>query len=430
MLRLIMISIKNIHIRLLFVILAFWYSQQTFAQIKDSTCAQKDLRVLLGKGVKEKSLEKKVMLLVLPKLALNPLNGVLYGAQGAMVWRFGPQETTRVSLLGATVAGSTKNQFITQIKSNVYTNMDQFFLQGDWRFYIYNAPTWGLGTNSPTNTYGGASWTWQENDYSKFDGSYSMAYNYVKFHEIVSIKLRKFLYLGVGHHLDYFYKIVDRQYNINANPPQLTPHSTYSNYHGFAMDKYTLSGASLNFVYDSRDNLNNPYKGVFVNLNYRYSPTFLGSNQNSSTLYAEFRAYKSLSKNKPRHLLAFWAFGSFQASGSVPYLSLMALGEDQRGRSGRGYISGRFRGEDYIYTELEYRFPLPFYNCLMGGVLFVNAATASNRVENVALFDYIRPAYGFGIRFMLNKQFRTNINIDFGFGKDSRVMYFSSNETF
>jgi hypothetical protein len=44
------------------------------------------------------------------------------------------------------------------------------------------------------------------------------------------------------------------------------------------------------------------------------------------------------------------------------------------GRSGRPYTQGRFRGEDLIYTELEWRFPLTSAEKdRLGAMLFVNA---------------------------------------------------------
>ncbi|MEZ5084234.1 MAG: BamA/TamA family outer membrane protein [Bacteroidales bacterium] len=105
--------------------------------------------------------------------------------------------------------------------------------------------------------------------------------------------------------------------------------------------KYILSGVSLNAIYDSRDNLMNPYKGYFANIIYRYNPTFLASDQNSSSLWLEFRTYVPLSNKTPRHLVAFWTFGSFLLTGDQPYLTLMGLGEDQKSRSGRAYVAGR-----------------------------------------------------------------------------------------
>ena len=47
-----------------------------------------------------------------------------------------------------------------------------------------------------------------------------------------------------------------------------------------------------------------------------------------------------------------------------------------------------------------------------------------------SLFEYVRPAVGFGIRVMVNKYFRTNINLDYAIGKKSKGFYFSGQETF
>jgi hypothetical protein len=60
----------------------------------------------------------------------------------------------------------------------------------------------------------------------------------------------------------------------------------------------------------------------------------------------------------------------------------------------------------------------------------VNATTASHRGMGVKLFDYVKPSVGLGLRIMFNKYVRTNINIEIGFGAQSRGMYFSGAETF
>ena len=224
--------------------------------------------------------------------------------------------------------------------------------------------------------------------------------------------------------------IRDHKLQLETRPYELTPHYLYSRLHGFDSSAYVLSGLSLKLVYDSRDNQINAYEGHYAHLSYRINPPFLGSSQASSSLWMEFRTYQSLSKSVPRHLLAFWFFGNFLVSGQQPYLTLMALGEDQRARSGRGYIAGRYRGEDLIYAEMEYRFPITPCSKILGGVIFLNAATASSRSGGVSLFQYVRPGAGFGLRLMLNKYFRTNINIDFAFGNKSNGLYFSGAETF
>jgi hypothetical protein len=108
----------------------------------------------------------------------------------------------------------------------------------------------------------------------------------------------------------------------------------------------------------------------------------------------------------------------------------MALGEDQRARSGRGYIAGRYRGDNLVYGEVEYRFPISPCSGILGGVVFVNAVSASHQTRDLPLFEHIRVGAGVGLRVMLNKNFRTNINVDFGVGSNSQGLYFSGTETF
>jgi outer membrane protein assembly factor BamA len=405
-------------------------AQEDSLQADNGTFEQKDIRDLLKKKNAPPKPPKKMMLLVLPNVSSNPANGLLLGVAGTAGWFWGPKETTRVSSLGFNAAYTTKKQFLSFAKSNVYTKDDKFYLQGDWRYYMYNAPTWGLGTNAPDTGNISPSTGWQGADLDETEGAYPLSYNYLRFHEIVSYQVKKNFYLGIGYHLDYYNEIEDELLELDTIPRQLTPHFIYSELNDFDRKQYILSGVSANLVYDTRDNLINAYEGSFVNINYRYNPTFLGSDQNSSSLWMEYRTFHSLSVKTPRHLIGFWFFGNFLVSGNQPYLTLMALGEDQRARSGRGYVAGRFRGEDLIYGEAEYRFPISPRSRIIGGVLFVNFTTASNRSRDIGLFEYIRPGVGFGFRFMLNKNFRTNINLDFGFGQKSKGFYFSGTETF
>ena len=140
--------------------------------------------------------------------------------------------------------------------------------------------------------------------------------------------------------------------------------------------------------------------------------------------------YIGLSKRFPRHLLAFWMFGSFVVGGKIPYLDLMATGFDQMNSSGRGYIQGRWRGENFVYGEVEYRFPISQCSKILGGVLFLNATTASNNATSIPLFGYIKPAAGAGLRIMLTKQNRLNLLIDFAIGEKSHGFYAQTSEVF
>jgi hypothetical protein len=405
-------------------------AQNSSNATSEKECVQMQFGDLFNKNRTRTKPPKNSMLLALPNVSYNPANGFLAGATGSAGFYLGPSEYTRVSSIGFNLAVTSRKQVIANLKSNLYTPDNKLFLQGDWRFLVYNAATWGLGTNAPDSIESKNVFVWQGAEVDRIEDGYPMSYNYIKIHEILNYQIGRNKYVGVGYHLDRFSKILDDALRMETQPYELTPHYLYSKLHGFDSAGYTLSGLSVNLVYDSRDHLINAFEGYYVHLQYRINPRFLGSDRPSTSLWMEFRTFQSISNTVPRHLIGFWLFGNFLVSGQQPYLALMAIGEDQKGRSGRGYIAGRYRGEDVIYGEMEYRFPITPCTKILGGVVFLNATTTSSRSGNISLFQYVRPGAGFGLRLMLNKYFRTNVNIDFAFGKKSSGLYFSGTETF
>jgi len=262
-----------------------------------------------------------------------------------------------------------------------------------------------------------------------------MEFKFIRFHETVFKQLSSDFYLGAGYHMDYHFDISDNLLDTAAATPVLTSHYLYNKKYEFDNGKYTLSGISLNVLYDSRDNAANTFNGRYALATFRINPSFLGSTRNSTSLWLEYRDYIHLSKKpQPNHMLAIWLYGHFQTSGATPYLDLPALGGDQFGRSGRAYTQGRFRGQNLMYSELEYRIKIlgtkknPDF---LGAVAFVNATTASNVDANIKLFEYLEPGHGMGLRFMLSQQSRTNVTLDYAWGSyGSRGMFLSVNETF
>ena len=124
----------------------------------------------------------------------------------------------------------------------------------------------------------------------------------------------------------------------------------------------------------------------------------------------------------------------------MPYLDLPAIGYDTRGRSGRGYAAGRFRGTELAYAEVEYRFPLT-RNGVLGGVAFANATTTARpTVDEPALgvhepgerlFQVTRPAVGAGLRVMVDRRGRMNAVIDVAVGAGgSTALYLTMGEAF
>ena len=83
-----------------------------------------------------------------------------------------------------------------------------------------------------------------------------------------------------------------------------------------------------------------------------------------------------------------------------------------------------------MYGELEYRAALT-RNGLLGMVAFVNTVTLSNTQADEKLFDSFAPAGGIGLRVLFNKRSRTNLCIDYGWGRQgSKGLYLGLQEAF
>jgi len=423
------------YLKILFtVILVFSFSM---VNAQDSTMTKKEIRKAKKEAKKNKPPEKgDIYFAPLPVIAVNPTFGTMYGLAASTSMFVGDPSDTHMSTSLGTATYTTKKQLMFTFKSNVYMPQDEWILLGDWRYFDTSQPTFGLGTGPQSARLASNGFEYEDGMFSEpIEDSQLMEFKYIRFHETVFKKLQKNLYVGAGYHFDYHYNINDNLLDLEADPPVITSHYAYSTKYGYDPEKYTLSGLSLNAMYDSRDNAATPYKGRYALLTYRYNPKFLGSSQSASSLWLEYRDYFNLSKKpQPSQMLAFWAYGNFQTSGNLPYLDLPALGWDQFGRSGRGYTQGRFRGQNVIYSEVEYRAHIlgtkknPDF---MGAVAFLNVTTASNKDANINLFKYVDPGYGIGLRFMMDKKSRVNINLDYAWGKyGSHGVFLNVNETF
>src|SRR4029077_4166513 len=139
----------------------------------------------------------------------------------------------------------------------------------------------------------------------------------------------------------------------------------------------------------------------YLMLSWRGAMKWLGNKIGGNFFSVEYRSFHPLSAKNPRHLMAFWVMGNFSPEGEFPYMVLPATAYDQRSRSARGYTQGRYRGNNMLYGEAEYRFPISNCGGVWGGVLFLNATTAGNPVESLSLFQSVKPGYGFGFRLMV-----------------------------
>ena len=371
---------------------------------------------------------KKIYPALLPIIGYGPANGFVIGGGASLSGLLGDSTHTHISSGLFNVTVTSKKQLNLNFRTNIYSDGDKWILQGDWRFLFFSQPTYGLGITDA----GSKSFDFNIDGIGTIDipGEQPMRFDYLRFYENVYKKIKNNLYAGIGINIDYHTHINDQSLDTALPNPTLTYHYLYSIKNGFNPLKYAASGFSFNIIYDSRDNAINAFKGQFAQLSFRSNVTWMGSSAASTTLFYDYRKYFRLSQDQRGKVLAFWTWGQFLTSGKLPYLALPSITWDMYNRSGRGYVQGRFRGENMVYMESEYRFPIS-KSGLFGGVLFLNATTANNKESEQQLFDAIAPGYGLGLRLKMSKQTRTNIGMDIGFGRfGSGGIYFNLQEAF
>ena len=357
--------------------------------------------------------------LIIPIIGSQPATGFSYGAVAQYTFKGkNPDDKYSSVNLGATY--TEKHQVLINVKNSVMINNNKIFLSGDWRFYIFSQPNYGLGTDIiPPAT--------RDGDFDLEAIKEPMNYNYLKFHQTASREVKNNYYVGAGVHLDWYTAITDEKLDIADG--QFTNHYNYSKKYDYKENEYFVNGLSLNLLYDSRDNQINTNHGMFGNINYRFNPALSKNQHASNVLFMEYRYFLPLSKYNEQHVFSVWTTGQFVTVGTVPYLNLPSIGWDQRSRSGKGYTQGLFRGQKMVYFETEYRFPISC-NQLVSGTVFANFTTASDKDRDISLFQYIQPAVGVGLRVLIDKATRTNLVLNYAWGRHSKAFYLNAGESF
>jgi hypothetical protein len=353
--------------------------------------------------------QKQLMVAAAPVISYNPASGVGIGAAGNLAFYKGFPETTSISSVVASLIATSKKQVLFNAKADVSARNNRWVLHGDDRLYWTSQDTYGLGTSTTP------------------DEAVNARYDFFRVYETVYRRVRRGLYLGGGFVYNTHTGVRPAEGAEPAWPD--SPYVAYSQEHGFDPDSQTSTGAGVNVLLDTRDGAINPSRGFYASLEYQmFFEGFLGGTSGWQQLNADLRTYVRLSADA-RHRLALWAYANLVTGGDAPYFDLPATAMDTYGRSGRGYVQGRFRGERLAYGEAEYRWTFT-RSGLLGMVAFLNAQTFSDQRTGEQLFDSFATGAGVGLRVMMNKRSKTNMAVDVGWGRDGANVYFAVQEAF
>jgi outer membrane protein assembly factor BamA len=180
------------------------------------------------------------------------------------------------------------------------------------------------------------------------------------------------------------------------------------------------SGLGYLMTWDSRDSIFFATSGSF----HQFSATFFGRGLGSDFAFGRYffdlRKYIRLSA---AHSLALQSRLLFH-TGTVPFWRLALLGGEEMMR---GYYLGRYRDNNMIAVQAEYRWLPVIWR--IGVVGFAGLGDVADRIAHFDMggFEY---SYGFGLRFILNPEQKINLRVDFGFGKGTSGIYFTAGEAF
>ena len=377
-------------------------------------------RNILHPGKKADTLHNRSGITVVPNIAANPTIGGQLGIKAVAGRRLGNDPNTLFSIAATSASITTKGILYFYFNHNVFTPGNKWNFQGNLVVAKTVTPDFGFGIGRSISGGSVADSVLADPTHKAY-GLHSIYYN---LREKVYKNVAKNLFVGAGLSFE-----IRRQINQTDTVNNATPSSVYNNRYGFPQDRYSANGFLFNIEYITRDNPNRAYKGIYFDAGFRINQTWIGSTKNSAQLTSDFRKYFSLSAASPETVLALWNWGSYLLGGSIPYLELPGTARDGTFRSGRGYTTQYFKGTQFNDTEAELRFPL-LANKFISGVVFGNMQTG-NDDHGTKIFQEFQPGYGGGLRVLFNKATRTNLALDYAFGKfGNKGFFLNLNESF
>ena len=377
-------------------------------------------RNLLHPKRKADTLHKGSGITIVPNVAANPTIGAQLGIKAVAGRRLGNDPNTLLSVAATSASVTSKGIIYFYVNHNIFTPGNKWNIQGNLVVAKTVTPDYGFGIGKGINEGSAAEIILADPNHKV----YAIHSYYFNFREKVYKEVAKNLFVGAGASFEIRRKIQTSDTVNNG-----TPLSAYDNQHGFPKNHYSADGFLFNLEYTSRDNPNRAYKGIYFDAGFRVNQTWIGSTKNSVQFTTDFRKYFSLSEVSPETVLAVWNWGSYLLSGTIPYLELPGTARDGTFRSGRGYTTQYFKGTQFNDTEAEFRFPI-LANKFISGVTFVNMQTANDE-QGTKLFQVFQPGYGAGLRVLFNKATRTNLALDYAFGKfGNKGFFLNLNEAF
>jgi hypothetical protein len=330
---------------------------------------------------------------ITPLFSYAPETRVAYGASMITYFRTDKNDSVgRPSVLHPFIGHTQNHQSFNENQFLLFFKKEKYYSYGDLSFFNFPYRFYGVGNNNLR--------TYHENYQARF---FRVRINLLR-------RIFKKLYGGIKINFDK-YKITNIVHGgqLDRNSP--------SGIKG--CEGGINSGIGPMLLFDSRDNIFSTTKGSFIELASVFNSKFTGSNYKYQYFSLDARKFKSFRGN---HILAFQGYVNF-IHGNAPFYQLALMGGSRRMR---GYYEGRYRDKNLALMQIEYRSPFLWRIgfATFGGLGIVYHSKVEINSNN------IKPSYGGGLRFRLDKKEKLNLRFDIAFGYKSVGYYFMLNEAF
>jgi hypothetical protein len=329
-----------------------------------------------------------------PVVSYSPETNFAFGTGAKYLFKFnGSGEETRTSNMPITLQYTLNSQFFLFSGFEVFTNQEKWVIEGNLLFQNYPRLYYGMGNDTPDSA---------EEQYDYYQFLFEPIFLKRMFH--------RYLFIGGGVRYNHIYKTeIEEDGLIAQNRPD-----------GF--DGSTSVGAEVAVLYDSRSNILNSQDGWYLEFTHgKYGKVLGGTNSFNLTRF-DVRHYFDISE-KNDDILAFQFAGRFTRQ-DIPFSEFAFFGSSE---IMRGYQEGRFVDRDMLATQLEYR--KNFKDSRLGAVAFIGTGDVYRNVSDFQ-FGNLKPNYGAGLRYKLDKEENLNIRLDWGFGNGTNSFYLGIAEAF
>lgn len=339
----------------------------------------------------EEASDGKANFLVYPTIAFSPETNWEIGISSLYLYYANEDTRNRLSEVSAFTFYTFENQYGLWLDHANYGDQDKTMLLGKVRYQVFPLFYHGTGPNSPTEPL------------ALVDA------NYLLIKEHFLRRLKGFWYAGLYSDLQYLAK---SDFIWQEEVGELPTGSDGS---------FNL-GLGVSLVYDSRHNVLNERNGAFAELSFLNYSQSLGSDFNFRSILSDNRLYKDLGNNQ---VLAFQALGQF-IDGQAPFHMLSLLGGES---IMRGYYYGRYRGNNLLSAQAEYRI-LPFsFAKRWGASVFLASGSVYQDWDQLAINKMLITG-GAGLRFLIFPKKDIYTRLDFAFTAEGPGFYFFIGEAF